>query len=354
MHGNWQETYAQLTAFVSEHQDIRIEQNKIRIPDDWRTQFYNLFDNVREDFLEEKFSPLLAKATILDENYERVKNEVSQLLGLDNISMNPDLLRFLNTPAEQLIRVFYEQLFNLLKGSISTEAFESEAIRNIEASFYPLYLAGYEKWVVLTLLKLLDAAELFHVVYQEATLYDAHKGGGLIQEQISNPENTSSISFQYAPDSLLTVPDLIIRSPRIDNKCVAFRSQIGEAFGVATGISPKRDYFYFDTSVELHPYGTFICIGDDANEVSLIADEKRICRPDLIIGCIIQGPFDEEKAIARIKLQHDILKPKMGTYIVSDIPLPEDANNQLGNNIHILNVGFEQFMLNTIVDALSG
>jgi hypothetical protein len=106
--------------------------------------------------------------------------------------------------------------------------------------------------------------------------------------------------------------------------------------------------------VELHPYGTFICIGDDANEVSLIADEKRICHPDLIIGCSIQEPLNEEKVLAKIKLQHDILKPKMGTYIVSDMPVQGDENNQLDSNIHILSVGFEQSMLNAIVNALSG
>lgn len=348
----WQKAYSELTAFVTGHPEVKIELNRVHIPDDFRPEFYRLFDNVRKTFTEENFSGLIEKATILDRNYNQAGNEVKQLLKLDNISMNSDLLRFLSAPIDQLIRGLYDHLFDLLKGRVDIETFENKAKQNIQTSFPPLYRLGYEKWVILSLVKLLKTDGLFRVVYQEATLYDAHKGGGTLQEQIPTPENTNSISFQYAPNALLMVPDFILHSPQI-NKCIAFRSQIGEAFGVATGISQKKEYHPLDAAAALHPDGTFICMGNDTSEVSLIADEKRICRPDLIIECWTQKDWNENEELARIKFQHDTLRPNMGTYVVSDEPVPENEQKELGADIHILDVGFDQFRLEIIIDALS-
>jgi hypothetical protein len=265
--------------------------------------------------------------------------------------MNSDLLRFLNAPLEQLIRGLYDHLFDLLKGRIDISAFENKAARNIEISFPPLYRLGFEKWVVLSLVKLLQADRLFQVVYQEATLYDAHKGGGTLQEQIPAPENTSRISFQYAPNALLMVPDLIIHSPQID-KCFAFRSQIGEAFGVATGISQKREYLPVDPAVAMQPGLTFICVGDDSGEVSLVADEKRICRPDLIIECVTQQGWGAPEELKKIELSNNSLKPKAGTYVVSREVLPGDPPAQVTNDIHLLSVGFDSSLLEPVISAI--
>ncbi len=56
---NWCQEYTKLLDFVREHPEIKIQTSVIRIPEDVRTKFYQLFWNTREAFLNEKYKTLL-------------------------------------------------------------------------------------------------------------------------------------------------------------------------------------------------------------------------------------------------------------------------------------------------------
>lgn len=105
-------------------------------------------------------------------------------------------------------------------------------------------------------------------------------------------------------------------------------------------------------------------------EISLIADQKMICRPDIVLKCTNKAEWLEKNGAKELKLGHDFLKPKFGTYVICRDGIPEDyykaletavtekesASEQAATNpeenIHILEVGLDPSKLKPIVSAL--
>ncbi len=352
MANSWQKAYSELTDFIAEHSAVEIEASRVRLLDDVRPEFYRLFDDVRNTFTEEKFSALLNEATPLSTNYLKVEQEIVRLLGLEDVLMEADPLRFLHDPIDQLIRGLFDPLFDLLKGKIDAETFEATSSRNIRTSFGPLYRLGYEKWVALSLVRLLEADKSFQVTPPEFTLYDAEKAESLIAEWVWAPEGSNHILFKYDPKPALMVPDLVVHSAKV-NRYIALRSQIGEAIGMSTVFSEKREWLPVSSVRALGSGLTLIYVADNPEEISLVADVDKICRPDLVIECREQKDwYYKREALEKVKLHHDSLKPRLGTYMVSRELVPEQELNSQEEDIHILTVGFDQFKLEPIISAL--
>ena len=177
---NWQDNYSELKDFISAHPEVIIEKNHMRIPDTARPEFYGLFDALRSAFIQEKAPNIIRESGALSRSYMEVEAKAISLLKLSDVSMMPGLGRFLHDPGDQLRRSIYDLLFDLLKGKIDTGLFEAVAARNINDSFALMYRLGYEKWVSMSLIKLLEADELLRVILPELSLYDAHKSLSLI------------------------------------------------------------------------------------------------------------------------------------------------------------------------------
>ena len=350
MPNTWQEVYTELTDFIAGHSEINIEANRVRLPVSVRPEFYRLFRAVRIAFLEGKYSNVLNEAKTLSQNYLVVEQEVTKRFSLDNVSMLPKLGRLLRDPLNQLIEGLFDPLFDLLKGRIGIEIFKAIASQKIETSFESLHRLGYEKWMVLSLVKLLEADDLFQVIPPNRTIYDAHKLGGLFEEEVPNAEESRSILFKHAPDPVFIVPDLTVHSTKV-NRYIAIRSQIGKAFGIATDASKEREWLTLDYVVALEPGLTLIYVADNTEEISLIADVNKICRPDLIMICREQKDWHEKEGLEKIKLSHATLKPTLGTYIVSREPVPQQENEGL-EGINMITVGFDQSKLEPIITAL--
>ena len=377
MLNGWQEAYKELTGFIAEHSEIEIGPSRVRLPDNIRPEFYRVFNDVRRAFIDEKFPSLISEASNLNQNYIKAEQEIIELLKLDNVSMEADLGRFLHDPIEQLIRGLFDPLFNLLKGRINVETFEATALQNMEASFRLLYQLGYEKWVVLSLIKLLEADESFQVPLPKLSLYDAHKSGGSIEERVHNPEGSKSLLFNYDANDAIMIPDCIVHSAKI-SRYIAVRSQIYRAFAVVADVSEKREWYSIDSVVALALGTTLIYVADNPDEISLVADSNKICRPDLIIECREQSKWLANEGLEKVKLQHNSLKPTLGTYIVTREPVPEQIlkepvpgqvlhesateqeqkpsqepeSKKREEDIHILTVGFDQSKLESIISAL--
>ena len=136
------------------------------------------------------------------------------------------------------------------------------------------------------------------------------------------------------------------------NKYIATRSQTGKPFGIATNTSEKREWYPLDSITALKPGLTLIYVSDNPEEISLVADAKRICRPDLIIECKVQRDWYEREGLEKVKFHHNSLKPRLGSHLVSSELVPEQVYEELGEAIHILNVGFDQFKLESIIRVL--
>ncbi len=350
----WQKAHTELTDFVAEHSEIEIGASRVRIPESVRPEFYRLFNTVRTAFIEEKVHGLLNEGRLLSENYLKAEHEVVRVLGLEDVSMEADLLRFLHDPINQLIRGLFGPLFDLLKGRIGIEKFEATASKNIEASSRILYIAGYEKWIALSLIKLFEADKLFQTTPREFATDEEEviMRASSPEEPVPAPQESKRLLFKYEATATLTVPDLIVYSAKV-NRYIATRSQIGEAFGTTTDTGDKMEWYPLDSVVTLESGLTLVYMADDPKEISLVADAQKICRPDFIIECREQKDWFEKEGLERVRLHHNSLKPKLGTYIVSKETVQEQDLEELGVGIHILTVGFDSSKLAPIVNSIN-
>ncbi len=161
-------------------------------------------------------------------------------------------------------------------------------------------------------------------------------------------------------------------------------------------VSDNREWYY--RSSLTRDYGEavrwpdlMVYASDELEDLALVADYSRICRPDIIIECLEQKDWYQAGGLERVKLTHAMLKPKMGTYVVSLETVPEAALTEIlpqpvaveptpqpGTEaaapegdaeesapeaasaepeerepaIHILTVGFDSSKLAPIIDAL--
>jgi len=353
----WYQAYTELKDFVTGHHGIELDEDVVAIPEKVRPEFYRLFDASRTTFIEENFSELLYKPRALSERYIKVEEEVINLLRLDGISMPVGLHRFLRDPKNQLVRGLFDPLFDLLRGKTNVEAFGKEASRSIEDSFKELYRLGYEKWVVLSLVKLLESNKSFHLPLRQPTFKEIMKHLPTSEEPVPLPEESNSLSFEHEMTSILIVPDFIVYSAKID-RYIAVRSEFKQAIWVAADINQEREWYTFDFITEKNALvdlesGLLVYIDDSPEDLALIADSTKVLRPDLIVECVEPKDWHEEDELENAKLRHDVFKPKVGTYVVCGGAVPEHIPEKLEADIHLLTVGFDQSKLDPIINVLA-
>jgi hypothetical protein len=337
MPNSWEEAYSELAMYLSSNPQAKISRSVIKIPEEVRPEFYRLFNAVRAALIKEKFPAILDQAETLSKSYKEVRDEVARLLRLADTEIPDSLNWFLEEPTSGLARVYYHQLFDLLKKKIDTTIFEQVASKSIETSFRDFYRSGYEKWVVLSLVKLLGCDKASNVPAPKLHATSFLVEGGVVpgsrEEPVPEVEEAESLSFIHGEVASLVVPDFIARSTKI-GKYVAFRTEPTFASWTAKFVSDKREWYNVSSlrkefgSEDLWP-DLVINVDDKPEDIALIADFKRILRPDLIIEYRVQKNWYQREGMKKIRHHHDILKPKMGTYIVSREPVPEQAYREL-------------------------
>lgn len=372
MHLDWHREYLELTNFITRNPEIRISTSVLRIPSEHSSKFYSLHKKIREAFIVEKAPDLLEKSNILSSNYIKVEEDVIRLFKIKDVYVAPSLRRFLHDPTNQLIQEIYNPLFDLLKGQINTEQYEEIALQNIKTFFKSLYQSGYEKWVILTLVTLLEADKIYKVVPEEVTEDDSFRHGGIVDYKIPDPEESASILFNRDVEVGFMVPDIIIHSANID-RYFSFTSEIIKAWAIGNNPSKRREWLPGDTSVVFEGGIILVYFDKNLNDLSLVTDMKRTCRADLIIECRVQKDWFEKKDLEMIKFHINKYKPKLGTYIVTIESIPEQVkldiiseksvdkiatgedqkeSGEQKPTINMITVGFNQNNLEPIVDIL--
>jgi hypothetical protein len=350
---SWQQRYFELREFISEHPQVNISKSIVQIPAGIRPDFYRLFNQVRTTFIREMFTDLMCESSLLVKNYTQVEKDLTELLKLKSISAPHYFHEFLQSPAEELTRGLFDTLFDLLQEKINFSRFEEKAAQDIQSFFYSLSRSVYGKWVTLSLMKLLEANKLFQMNTRRFTLNDLWKRGFTAVKDIPVPSESSDLRFNaYSTDDLFIVPDVIFYSALL-KKYVSFRSKIGIPLGTAANASIKREWYPFD-ALRNRVHGlTLVYLADTPGEISLVADIKRICRPDLILECRVQKDRHETASLENIEICSARLKPLLGTYIVSRDTAPQSKQGKKPRGIHILYAGLEQPRLKTIVNVLA-
>jgi hypothetical protein len=378
---SWRQAYAELKEYTANNPQINIRMSVIVIPEDIRHEFYRLFDAARLAFLKEKGQALLDEAAPLSSNYARAAQEVTKSLGLSEIKVEAGLSWFLNDPENGLIRPLSDPLFDLLKGKIDINTFEGDATESIRSSFGQLFTLGYERWVVLSLVNLLapDRAVAIPIetIRNMCWELEADEKTGLSEKPVPGPEKMEHLSLEHEWEPAFIISNLIVHSTKL-NRYVSITADLDDAMWTADGVSDKREWQRLRELGMLYtPVASWpnlvIHIDDQPEDIALVADFSRFCRPDIVVECMEQADWYQKGGLDRVKQNHAFLKPKLGTYVVSRLPVPEEAFKDLipepaaGEpaseqkippqeqplDIHILTVSYDQSRLAPIIDTLS-
>lgn len=369
---SWRQAYIKLTAFIAEHSEVEIGASIVSMPQSIRPEFYRLFDAVRAAFLGESLPLLVDEAEALSRRYTEVRDRVVKLLELDEVSVASSLQQFFDKPNIVWNRVLFNPLFDLLKGNIDIEAFEQIASKNVVDSFKKPNRLGYQKWVALSLITLLAPDKAFNSPIDDlddrASVSEREEEGSY-EEEVPDVKEAECLSFNHDMLSTFVVPEIIVHLAQT-NQYISMRTELQDPIWISRlPLSDKQEWFYLESLRKKYgKYGRIIkwpdiviYTSDKLEELALITDFDRFCRPDLIIECREQKDWYEKQGLALVKLHHDSLKPTLGTYIVSREPVPEQAFQELtseqgpekqGEGIHILTVGFDQSRLAPIINAL--
>lgn len=343
----WQKAYQELQEFIKEHQEVVIKEDLVSIDAKIRPAFYKKFNKVRASFLAQGYSPWLDEAQFLSTKYMKVEDHLTERLRLEGVLMPLDLERGLSDPVKQSVRELFDPLFDLLQEKIQPEEFEEKATENIVVSFRNFYQRGYIKWFVLSLIQKLDPEKIYEIPLPQPSSKEIIKHRKDFRQTIPFPEETKVLGFEVGRRDVLLIPDFIVRSALLE-KYVAFRTEIGKAIWQAAYYSERREWFSIAEIVDTYGIADLspdllLYVGENLEDVSLVADCDQICRPDMAIHFLDQLEDVEAshmEKIESIRLAHTILKPVRGTCVIAKHHLPENLMKGLDENIHVIHFGF--------------
>ena len=352
MSNNWKQEYEKLTHYVSEHPEIIIKQNQIRLPKDIREGFYTLFDATRKAIVSETMSEALDDTRKLLRSYHNAEQEAISLLNMQSITSQTTLQRFMDDLDDWLSRELFEPLFNLLKGTIDAQQLENICAGIIRSSVPVMYERAYGKWVAVSMIKLLEADELLTIPLPIMHPRDrAGVGGKGTTEPVRVPQKSDSIDFEYLLGQLFTIPDFIVHSASL-NKYVGIRTQYEDSLAEADNASNAKEWYPIKTVGDTTSGMMLLYIADKAADIAIIADRVKICRPDVIMECRTQPGWYTKEDPGIIPTHSRSLKPVFGTYVITELPVPADFPVKPEDNISFLNVGLDSSKLEPVVEAV--
>ena len=362
MSNNWQQSCLAIKDFISNHPEIKIDTSVIRITERLRPEFNHLLIQAREAFIKgfqkERNKALLDEGENLSKEYLQIEDEIIKQVGLERILPFVRVDHFLHNPKDALIGVLRDPLMDFLKGKCDFNKYEEEASNILDSSYKSFFQRGYEIWLVLSLIKLLEADKSFRVDTDEFDNdeYFAHGPGG--GARLPEVKELKEFSFRHNDVIGLLVADQIIHSSK-NGYYYSFRPHIVHPVGDVESFSENREWLQLskDTLENIERNVILIYLDKELEPLSLIADSIKICRPDLIIECIGLEKMFDENSMDKIKHYHSFLKPRLGTFIVSKEPVildkvTESIHQNGPTDIAFLPVGFNQAKLEQIVNLL--
>jgi hypothetical protein len=175
---------------------------------------------------------------------------------------------------------------------------------------------------------------------------------GQSKEPVPPPKESKRLQFRDDPEAIFVVPDLIVNSTGV-NGYVSFKSRCGKAVAKAVNASEKRKWYPLDSVAPMIANLTLVYLADNPEDISLVSDVDRICKPDVIICTRENEKWYEKEGLKMVRSYHYSLKPTLGTYVVSREDMVDKNLGERDEDIHILSVGLDHCKLEPIVNALN-
>lgn len=362
----FRQAYEALTGFIANHPEIEIGESVTSLPENIRPGFYALFNEARNAFIAEYFQECLSRAETLKQEYCRATKEASKWLLLEDSPVVSKCGRFLCDPRDSLARELFDPLFDLLKRKETPESFRHKASCGIESIFPVVHRGGYEKWVVVSLLSLLDIEKAYRVPVRDLQPGDRSKSLTYAPtEEVPAPVESDRFLFSHSPKAIFAVPDFIVRSTRL-NRCIGIRTEFKEGSYGALNASMERDWspIHSDLLMLLENGLTLIYAAEKPESVALVGDVGKFCRPDMILWCVDSRTMTEGEARDKMARAAGCIRPTKGIFIIAMEPWPEleemnypepaDASAEVPDPpVRTIAAGFDSAKLMPVVQALS-
>ncbi len=351
MSDNFGQAYENLLSFIRDNSEIEIQESVTSIPEDVRTEFYLRFNAARATFIEHKFPDLLNRANELRQHYAEAEQSLFGCISWEESPEASRIQRFLRNVSDSMIRELYDPLFDLLKGKETIDGFEQAGAAKIASVWPNLFQGGYEKWVVLSLVKLLSPDRILRVDARTLKQGERAKSAAYAPwDDVPIPQESAAFYFTQPRNTILAAPDFIIQSAKI-NRFVGIRSEFAD--GLYKGLNPSqaREWLPLDSEIlSLLGNGpTLVYLADDPQQIAMIADVTRFCRPDLILWCINTREMEKTRTLELLVRADDRIAPRIGSMGILTEPW---AGLMPDSRIRFLEVGFDATQLQEIVRVL--
>ena len=380
MSQNWLHTLLNLKAYVSSHPDIEVSSNAICIPADKRPGFYNLFNAVCLEFLSEHFPAFLEQGSRLHQAWTVASLALRDTLNLNDIKVPAGTKWFLLDPADGLVRVLIDPLFDVLKGKQDPASFEKVGTALVADVFRKFFKEGYRLWAAVALMRAISADRAYQVPvtdYYDPSIADmTDLRPGTHKENVASPRETNKMVSEQVPLCTFLVPALIVHSTRLGSYA-AFRDNFCEARWQARTFSPAQEWLSVSEitgefgQADLWP-DLAIYLNPDLKELNLVADYYQVARPDVVLEFKEDPDWYEKEGLQSVKRHYNVLKPRLGSFVICREPPGPSAldeaklvaaapagsvsgvNYQQGPGIQLLYVGYDPSRLDAVIRALEG
>jgi hypothetical protein len=353
----WRQKYAKLKDFLTHHPEIVINHEAVLTPEESRRGFYSLFNAVLSTITAELFPAMVPESVELTKAYIAAVKETDTSFSIENTRTLAEFYRFVDDPAGTVANTAFAPLFDLLKGKLNEDDFEQIAKADIASSASELRKTVYGKWIVLSLMKLLDTRDIYDCSALRPLNFRLEKFIRLdhqLPANISMPMKTQLISWDFDPQPILTQPNCILRvSAAGKNKYVSIRFNFRMGTHRARLFPEVGDWVNVMDSFMLDSDFILLYSSDTLTDLALIAERGRVARPELVIRYLEDEGTYSTQWLDDARKADAILQPVSGLYIISKAQVAALQHEDLGDYMRYLNVGLDPLKLTPLVDALA-
>lgn len=337
MASRWRSSYQKLEDYLNTTPAIKIEPQSVFIPQDVKDAFYAHFDEVRDNFLQEYFASEMALGNEIGARFKELEAEVTGMLNIKKeIRVAAQLRWFLNNPVNGMNRPLLNLLFDLLKGKTDQDTFEESGISQVRELFNKQFSAAYERMVVLSLIKWLQPTKALTMPLDDLNLFSSSQEGDSQYERVNMPPDLHDMEemiFDYADRVTYLAPEVVVYSQTLE-KYVGIKTGFTGVAWHARFVSEDREWIdqepFHKVFTHLNPWPNIIIyIDESAENIKIVADKTRVCRPECVIDTLALSDLFDAKTASRIKAHNEMLAPLLGTAVISREEVNEEALNVL-------------------------
>jgi hypothetical protein len=344
MASQWKHEYEILKGYIASNPEICIAPHEVYIPEDLRSRFYEYFDNVRRAVVKSWESFFHFDAYSLAKNYMESENKLSEISNL-HIELPLDLSSFLHDPAEGMMRMIYNRLFELVQGKMPEDDFERMAEGELAVNATVMFRLGYAAWAALALILQLEPDEFFGIALDED------------HEPLVSKIEEIAFGRQFHHPAK-RIPEFIFHSKKLDSH-IAFKMPLArevDSYHVPVEFPTQRllRNRNGDTSSVLDYRMMFLSVVSDLKKTPVFADlhERTINGPGLTIEFLMEQDLSDSEIIGQVQNRVELMKPRLGGNIALMDPKSKSGPLRIMENIDVFSAGLEPSGLQPIIDKL--